>query len=332
MVIRRTQTGQRRFGGETGFTLAELTIAMVMSGMVLSGIFIIVSGSHSYILKARDNINLQQDYSLIDQVLARKVRESLYGKEEIYASYSDYTGSGLPQSSGTCLKLYFPSGDSTVFYKENSDFKIQASDLSTTNLIQGVVDSILFTEGIRAIATTLNLQQAGKTISANWVHAFRNIEDSETTVDTLRPVGTGTFTQILVSDCSSNWECVDEAVSDEGVTRVRERDGVWRTDTYATSNSSSTNSIDSVVVYVRARKDDDDAKGTTALYTNSTTYYGSNVDLEGVSNYINASTTYTTNPNTSSAWTTSEIDAIQIGVQLYEARCTQVWAIVYYSN
>lgn len=184
------KTDERRSLNQRGFTLVEMTIAMIMSGIVLAGIFIIVSGSHSYMLKERDKINLQQDFSLIDEVLARNIREGYYGQQKIYASYADYTASASAQATGTCLKLYFPSGDSIVIYKENSDFKVQKADLSITNLVPDVVDSILFTVGTKSIATYLKLANSGKTIAGDILHVFRN--DSTSSADWLYAIFTDT--------------------------------------------------------------------------------------------------------------------------------------------
>jgi len=182
------KTAERKSLNQRGFTLVEMTIAMIMSGIVLAGIFIIVSGSHSYMLKERDKINLQQDFSLIDEVLARNIREGYYGQQKIYASYADYTASASAQATGTCLKLYFPSGDSIVIYKENSDFKVQKADLSITNLVPDVVDSILFTVGTKSIATYLKLANSGKTIAGDILHVFRN--DSTSSADWLYAIFT----------------------------------------------------------------------------------------------------------------------------------------------
>ncbi len=45
--------------GEKGFTLVELIISLVMSGIVMAGMFIIVSGSHDYTIKERKLISRQ---------------------------------------------------------------------------------------------------------------------------------------------------------------------------------------------------------------------------------------------------------------------------------
>ena len=80
------------FLNQKGLTLVELMISLVMSGIVMTGLFVIVSGSHTHVIKLRKKINLQQDVSLIGLVLGTNIRQGVYGKQEIYASYADYTG------------------------------------------------------------------------------------------------------------------------------------------------------------------------------------------------------------------------------------------------
>ena len=149
--------------------------------------------------------------------------------------------------------------------------------------------------------------------------------------ETLRPMGSGTYTDLTSSGCSSNWQCVDEATADEDATYVIGSGGSWDTDTFATENSSiGTGTIDSVIVYVRCMGDNDH-RIKTAIKTNGSLYEGPDTNL--TSTYTNYSSTYVTNPNTSSTWTWSEIDAIEIGVTIKkEGRCTQVWLEIYYTN
>jgi len=165
--------------GHKGFTLVELVIASVMSGIVMAGLFIVVSGPHTYIIKGREKTKLQQDFSLIDQVLANNIRKSSYGKQEIYNSYSDYIDNQPAQSSGSCLKLYFQSGDSTLLYKDSTDFKIQEPDLSFTTLVAGILSNLVFTQATRSMQIALTLKiQSGDSINSNLVHTFRNINEA----------------------------------------------------------------------------------------------------------------------------------------------------------
>lgn len=168
------KTGRLLPSAQIGFTLIELVIALSMSAIVLIAIFVIVSGSHEYIIDGRKKINLQQDFSLIDLVLAANIRQGVYGEQKIYATYSDFIGGQPPQSSGSCLKIKFPSGDWRAYYKDSTDFKIMKSDSSITNLVQGVLANLVFTEQTKSIQTALSLSQDGKTMSWNLVHTFRN--------------------------------------------------------------------------------------------------------------------------------------------------------------
>lgn len=159
---------------QKGFTLVELMMAIVTSAIVLVGIFIMVSGSYEYVSKGRKTSTLQQDFTLIDQVLANRIQEGYDGKQKIYPSYADYLASQPDGSAGSCLKLYFPSGDSCLIFKENNSFKIQNSNLSVTNLVHDVVDSLYFLKQSRSIKTAVFLSQDNKTMSANLIHTLRN--------------------------------------------------------------------------------------------------------------------------------------------------------------
>lgn len=149
-------------------------------------------------------------------------------------------------------------------------------------------------------------------------------------LEILRPMGVGSMTNLISTGCSSNWECVDDVTPDDAGTFLKGSGNSWLKDTYETQNSSvSTGTIDSVVIYVRC-KGGVPQMNRTALITNGNLYEGS--DITPTTSYTDYSTTYNINPNTLSAWTWTEIDAMEIGVSLKgPARCTQVWAEVHYT-
>ena len=68
----------------------------------------------------------------------------------------------------------YPPGDSSVFYLDNSDFKIQKADLSIANLVPGVVTSLNFSQGTNLIQTIVTLSKNDNQLTGGWVHAFRN--------------------------------------------------------------------------------------------------------------------------------------------------------------
>ena len=72
--------------------------------------------------------------------------------------------------------------------------------------------------------------------------------------------------------------------------------------------------------------------GSTIIRTNGFQYSGSNNVFTSV--YTEYTDFYDNNPNTSSAWTWTEVNSLEAGAQLAapstESRCTQVWTTVYY--
>ena len=155
--------------------------------------------------------------------------------------------------------------------------------------------------------------------------------------NTLRPIGTGTKTQLAANGCTSNWECVDDVTADDDNTYVKSSGTSYTTDTYLTGDPVDTScTITSVTVYIRARRFVKDAYAKLALRTHSTEYMGSEETLTG--SFAEYSKQWTTNPNTGATWTWTEIKDMEIGVSLrstkatHPARCTQVWVVVEYSN
>lgn len=147
---------------------------MTMSSIVLIGISIIVTASHAYIKKGTDKIRLQQDFSLIESILANSITQSTYSGHGIYKSYKDYKKGKPTKQSGSCLKLTYLGKKWRVIYRDKSDFKILYSDSKTTNLVQDVVTNLVFKKQANAIETSFTLSQGGEAIQGSLVNAFRN--------------------------------------------------------------------------------------------------------------------------------------------------------------
>jgi prepilin-type N-terminal cleavage/methylation domain-containing protein len=145
----------------------------------------------------------------------------------------------------------------------------------------------------------------------------------------LRPNGTGTGGVYNGSGCSNNWECIDESSPDDDATYLDRIAGnaSWDHETYAATNSAvDAGTIDSIVVYARAK----DELIKLALRTDATLYESSPINI--TSSYVDYSQAWVTNPNTTVAWTWSDINAMEIGVSLKASgRATQVWMEVFYT-
>lgn len=152
----------------------------------------------------------------------------------------------------------------------------------------------------------------------------------------MRPTGAGATTNIQSQEPASgaHWDKVDEASQDGDTTHIYHATNSYSTDTYATADSGVSSGT---INYVRAYMcvyGADTTHAKTTLRTNSTDYLG--VEKVLSTSYLTYYTEYTTNPNTSNAWTWAEIDAMEIGVSLdgdgvNTARCTQVYVIVNYT-
>jgi len=150
-------------------------------------------------------------------------------------------------------------------------------------------------------------------------------------VEILRPESAGSSSELVTTSCGSGWECVDEVTADDNSTYVRGYGSQWKEDLYeAQDHTAGTGTIDSVIIYVRAYRGGQGRKARTLIRAGGTSYSGSQNNT--TSSYVNYSTTYITNPATSLSWSWTEIDDIEIGVDLKKtAYCTQVWLEVYYT-
>ena len=160
---------------------------------------------------------------------------------------------------------------------------------------------------------------------------------------TRRPGGAGDEANLTLVGATNNWEAVDEVNSDDDSTYVYTRDkSAYTTDLHNLDDASLSGTINSVTVYIRSRSVDPptQAGAYTWIKTNGVSYSGSEITL--TTSYADYSTVYATNPQTGSAWTWAEIDALQAGVGLRgssttgaeaqrESRCTQVWVVIDYT-
>ncbi len=171
--------------------------------------------------------------------------------------------------------------------------------------------------------------------------------------ETLRPNAYGDETNLDYYDGSLhdadqdyNYLQVDEETPDEGSTRVQSKtsDNNWYRDLYNIENHSvGSGTINKITVYARCRNSQetpDQASLKIVAKSGSTIDESSEktIDHAGYP-YSNYSEEWATNPDTGSAWTWSEIDDLQIGVNMrrsdssnpYYTACTQVYVEVDYT-
>ena len=203
------------------------------------------------------------------------------------------------------------------------------------------------------------LEYYNRRLSEGWKEVFRNGDTAYLCppdgsalrainllhdVETLRPNASGDETNIETQypDTGSHYDKVDEETADDNSTYVRISSGEsrWERDLYNLYNSSSSGTINSITVYARVLTDNQTFNKYKIAIKSGTTVSESDeiYNTQGYT-YETSSETWTTNPATSSAWTWSEIDSLQAGVNLYFhstrvnyiIRCTQIYVEVNYT-
>jgi len=137
---------------------------------------------------------------------------------------------------------------------------------------------------------------------------------------TLRPDSAGDKAELTADPAVANYLNVDEEVADDGTTQnYYTSTGFNKEDLYNLEDTGASGVINSVKVYSRVYTAAGGAgsagsSGNTLIKVDGTEYDGDLVG--GAWSWVTLSTTYTTNPDTSLAWTWDEIDSLQAGVHL----------------
>jgi hypothetical protein len=193
-------------------------------------------------------------------------------------------------------------------------------------------------------SVTLNISEpTGNIASCNatetqpdWESILIPVADTEI----FRPDAAGDET--LISDqyppTGEHWDKVSEETPDADGTYVATNSSTWQEDLYSiTDHSTQTaaGTIDYVEVYMVCKAATDNVTQSSAyvhIKTNGVEYNGTEEIL--TSNYAIYYYQWVDNPQTGSAWTWEEVDALQIGVGLRTpnvdefTRATQVYAVV----
>ena len=172
----RTKVDLDRFlSKHSGFTLVEMVISLVIGGILLSSISVIVSSAYDFYFDSRKKIQLQQDFSLVEQVLSSRIHEAEKGEQKIYTNYSELLSGGSAQTSGSCLRVTFKDESSQLLCQIDNDFYvIDESTGAQTQLIKTIVDTLNFSDQTNYIETVYTLQQGNWVLTDTLCHAFRN--------------------------------------------------------------------------------------------------------------------------------------------------------------
>ena len=166
--------------------------------------------------------------------------------------------------------------------------------------------------------------------------SFSSVKGGETLTQLIvRPTANGTLQQIWdqYPATTSHWDKVDEASSDGDSTYLYELSATGSYDTFLYSVPSIQGKINSISVYVLAKRVDDGGWASPVVYLNGDYNYGT---LYAVTTSYAQYGGAMTRPGGGS-WTVADLANIQFGVYLdcflpgNEVRCTQVWMVIDYT-
>ena len=164
------------------------------------------------------------------------------------------------------------------------------------------------------------------------------------TILTLRPNAAGSECNIPeegASPCPNHYQNVDEVSQDGFTTWIGDQGASpqpLERDLYGCEDhTSETGTINSVKILAYARRDTTTGYYRMSVRTNGVSYNSSEIPLTGASAFILISNTWAVNPQTSSAWTWAEVDAMEIGGTVEKKSSTsnyytQIYAEVDYTS
>lgn len=172
--------------------------------------------------------------------------------------------------------------------------------------------------------------------------SFLKLVDLRNDVETLRPNAAGDETNLIPHN-TLNWQMVDEAIADDDATYVYTPVlAAWKRDLYNLPNSSGRGTINGVTLYFRVGSSSSSEAQRGAIKSNSTVTETASKNVctgYGVDVWHTYSKEWATNP-AGGDWTWADIDALQIGINLYGSAgagcpmtsyCTQVYIEIDYT-
>lgn len=167
---------------------------------------------------------------------------------------------------------------------------------------------------------------------------IRRKVDLRNDILTLAPNADSTPLELTALGGGDHYIEVDEQPDpDEDSTRVYTTSTANKVDLYGLPNhTTESGTINSVKAYARCRYTAGVSYGQIKIKTHATVYSGDEETLPPF-DYTTYSKTWSDNPNTLTAWTWAEVDALEAGIQLRTggvkrgAHCTQVYVEVDYT-
>ena len=159
----------------SGFTLVELSIAIVISSMLILFAASLLIISNEQLIKSRNEVRDIQDHALITQIFSRIIREGDSNTSKIYTDSTKTTVS----STGSCLSVTHPDSSTSSLFSGNNDFVLVKSSGAKDRIVKNIINNLSFAENynldnLRTIRVTLTTDQNGSPLATTNYYSFRN--------------------------------------------------------------------------------------------------------------------------------------------------------------
>lgn len=160
-----------------GFSLAELTSAMVASAILVVGFGSVIVMSRKQLSDTNTRVGLGYDQVIIDRYIRTKLTSTISDSMQIFADAADEL-SGTTSSSGTILRAV--DADSTVYHLDltNNTLLWVTDDTVTHHPVDCEITDLLFEERTGNIGKILDLSMKlisdEDTLSVEWSITLRN--------------------------------------------------------------------------------------------------------------------------------------------------------------
>jgi len=165
-----------QIGNNRGFSLVELTSAMVASMILILGFSSVIMFSRQQLTDTSVRVALGYDQVLLDKYVRTKLTSTISDSMRIYASAAD-EGNGITSTSGPIMRAV--DADSTVYHLDvTSGSLLWMVDSTVHNPVDCDIDGLLFTERTlsngKALKVNMRLCDGGDTLAVEWSMTLRN--------------------------------------------------------------------------------------------------------------------------------------------------------------
>jgi prepilin-type N-terminal cleavage/methylation domain-containing protein len=160
-----------------GFSLVELTSAMVASAILVLGFGSVIVMSRQQLSDTNTRVGLGYDQVIIDRYVRTKLTSTVSDSMRIYADEAA-EAANTPSSSGTILRAV--DADSSTYHLRlaNNTLEWITDDSVTHNPVDGRISDLLFTERIgninKILNISMNLISDEDTLAVAWTLTLRN--------------------------------------------------------------------------------------------------------------------------------------------------------------